>query len=772
MGDGTDGDQVDAGFGDRSDGFQADATGSFCQGSAGDELDGGAELVGRHVVEEDDVCTGLCGEAGLFEGVGFHFDPQVGKKASGAPDGGGDGVGQFGGEGGEVIVLDENHVPETDTVILATAAGDGVFLEGAPAGGGFPGVEDAGGGSPDGGDETVCGCGDAREVLDEIEGGAFGGQEGAGGTFDDQGGLAGGEVCAVSDAVGELDLGGNLGEGRDGEWGTSENKGFAGAQDRAGAGIGGDAGESGDIARPDVLAQGADDGIPGIHRVEVQHGGNRAEEGVTFKRRAGMREWSVPVAARDVRDGRLGILLSNDPVRAQKRAVKLWKKRGRIPLLLLVLAAVVGCVGHRMQGDGDAAAVSRRVGVPVRDTRPGELVIPAGVELRDGLGQGEAVTLALWNNAAFRELLVDLGLSHADLVQAKMLPDPTVSMLIPVGAKPLEMTLRYPMEVLWLRPGRVAVARLEQARVTERLVQAALDLVRDVKVAYAEVLLARDRRHWAEESTGLQERVAEAMRARVRAGDASPLDAVQAETEHALAMETLVRQRQEFRISSERLRQWVGMGLAEWVENDEGLAPMGEFPMTLEACVSRALAVRPDLRAAELGVESAGERMGLARKEAFTVSAGLNSKEIGTGAAKQLMTGPSLDVTLPLLNRNQGGVAQARARFEQASRRYYTVRDRILLEVREGYARWEQAHGNRRQWHERILPPLEQAVRQSERALAAGDVSPMTVTEVRRRWVDARFKAAGVDAEERRAMAELERSIGRELADNSSTRIP
>jgi len=465
-------------------------------------------------------------------------------------------------------------------------------------------------------------------------------------------------------------------------------------------------------------------------------------------------------------------LLFNGPGVAEKRGVKSTRRAARAVLCLSVLAVLGGCAASRTEHEGASSAVSRRVGLAVRETRPGELVIPAGVDLKDGLGQDEAVVLALWNNAAFREQLMDLGLSHADLVQAEMLPNPTVSMLIPVGAKPLEMTLRYPLEVLWLRPGRVSVARLDEARATERLVQAALDLVRDVKMAFAEVLWARERSRWAEESAGLQRRVAEYMRARVRAGEASPSDALQAETDLAQASELAARQRQELRISGERLRQWVGMGLADWPESYKEEVLPGEFSKSVDACLSRALAVRPDLRAAELGVEAAGERMGLARKEAFTFSAGLNSKEIGTGAAKQLMTGPSLDVALPLLNQNQGGTAQARARMEQAATRYYAVRDRILLEVREGFGRWQMAHASQRQWRDEILAPLERAVHQAERALAAGEVSPMTVAEVRRRWVDTRYKAASVDAEERRALAELERSIGKELADRSSLSLP
>lgn len=52
------------------------------------------------------------------------------------------------------------------------------------------------------------------------------------------------------------------------------------------------------------------------------------------------------------------------------------------------------------------------------------ITLPPGASLDDGLTEDEAVSIALWNNAAFQELLVDLGLVRGDLIQAGLLPNP------------------------------------------------------------------------------------------------------------------------------------------------------------------------------------------------------------------------------------------------------------------------------------------------------------------------------------------------------------
>ncbi len=416
--------------------------------------------------------------------------------------------------------------------------------------------------------------------------------------------------------------------------------------------------------------------------------------------------------------------------------------------------------------------MARRTGINVGESRPGEVVVPAGVALDDGLSEAEAVVLAVWNNAAFRETLAELGLAHADLVQAGMLPNPTLSLLVPVGAKPLDLTVRYPFEVLWQRPRRVAAAKLDYERTAERLGQAALDLVRDARVAFAEVALAQNRLRWAQESVRDSGRIAELTQARLRAGDVSPLESSQAESDVGQAREQVLRLRQEALISGERLRHLLGLGLSRWPEHFEASPGATRARPSAEICVTNALATRPDLRAAELGLEAAGKRIGLARLETFTLAAGVNAKDIGTPTGNEFLAGPALDFALPILNQNQGGVALAKARFEQAARRYYNVRDRIVLEVREAHARLELAQASQEQWRQNILPPLEAAVRQAEQSFSAGNVSQLFVAETHRRWTEAEFRAAAVEAEFRRAAAELARSVGQDLAATTTSTPP
>lgn len=422
------------------------------------------------------------------------------------------------------------------------------------------------------------------------------------------------------------------------------------------------------------------------------------------------------------------------------------------------LIALCGCQLPPNDHSRVASGLRQTTGLSLGTNQPGAFSLPPGVALDDGLTESEAVSIALWNNAAFLEGLADLGLSRADLVQAGMFPNPTLSMLVPWGAKGLELTAKYPLEALWLQPKRVAMAKANYEQTTQRLTQTALDLIRDVKVSFADVALAKERVRSAEQTVTLTANIGKLSKARLDAGDASELEAGTARVEAMQAEELVARARHDERAASERLRALLGMGLQPFPGKIVNPEPF-RLVMDETLLVTNALAARPDLRAAELGIEATGQRIGLARLEAFTLAAGVNAKDVN----KEFLAGPTVDLAVPIVNQNQGGIALAKANFEKASRHYYTVRDKVVLEVRESHTRAAQARESLDRWEQQILPPLEQAVQQAQKAYEAGDASLLPVLDNTRRLEDARAKAAGARADLHRAAAELERSVGGRL---------
>jgi outer membrane protein, heavy metal efflux system len=166
------------------------------------------------------------------------------------------------------------------------------------------------------------------------------------------------------------------------------------------------------------------------------------------------------------------------------------------------------------------------------------------------------------------------------------------------------------------------------------------------------------------------------------------------------------------------------------------------------------------LRAAELGIEAASKRAGLQKAEVFAISGVVDANAEGKEGFE---IGPGMQLPLPIFNRNQAGIARAKAEMERAAWNYLTVKARIRLEVREAFTRQLQANEDLRAWEKSILPPLEATVRQAQKAYELGNFSLLQVYENMRQLLTARARQAEIRADHRRALAELERSVGQRL---------
>jgi len=388
---------------------------------------------------------------------------------------------------------------------------------------------------------------------------------------------------------------------------------------------------------------------------------------------------------------------------------------------------------------------------------PGECTIPPGVDLSDGLTEDEAVAVALSNNAAFLATLTDLGISHGDLVTAGQLSNPQLMAILPVGAKQFEWTIYAPLDALLIRPKRVALAARDYHRVGQQLVANGLNVIRDVRVAYADLELAANRAELAEETVEVRARMASLAMRRVEAGDVSELEATSALIASLEAQAQAALVSQDIALAQNRLRALLGVDLpAEYVILSEVL-DLPDHRNDTEGLVDTAMALRPDLRAAEFAVGAATQRAELARWQFFRVEVGADGNSKGPKGGDG---GPAIRLDVPIFNRNEGGIARAESEVEQALRRRLAVHDQIVLEVTNAQTQLEQASQSLDVLEQQVLPVMQDAVELAERAFEGGDTSYLLVLEATNRFLGARAMELEQLAAYRRAWAELERSVG------------
>jgi outer membrane protein, heavy metal efflux system len=347
------------------------------------------------------------------------------------------------------------------------------------------------------------------------------------------------------------------------------------------------------------------------------------------------------------------------------------------------------------------------------------------------------------------------------LIQAGLLPNPELVYLFPASDKPYRYAIDFPLEALWLRPIRVAAAERESERVCAQVTQLGLNLIRDVRQAYADLLLARGSLAVAEEAVRIRGEIARLADARLQAGDVGVQEAAVTRIDADIASQDVARIRFNITLAEERLRNLLGLGLDRTPLVPIDLPPpRAEFDVHL--LVADAVTSRPDLLATEQAVAAADERLRLVRRDWFRL---LGILDATSGTATGHEFSPAFRVTLPVFHWNGGNIARAEAVLEQALRQRQTVHDLIIMEVHQSHARYVQAMAELAIVENKVRPEVDAAIRRAENAYREGNTSYLFVLESTRQLLDNRLRQAQLQAELRRAWADLERSVGRRLVE-------
>jgi cobalt-zinc-cadmium efflux system outer membrane protein len=230
--------------------------------------------------------------------------------------------------------------------------------------------------------------------------------------------------------------------------------------------------------------------------------------------------------------------------------------------------------------------------------------------------------------------------------------------------------------------------------------------------------------------------------------------------EAGAARELSLRANTEVTLADARLR--LTLGLTDATSALTPVADASPAPVVedLAALLSVAMAARPDVRAAELGVEAAGARIGWERTRVFGLVARVDAFGPAPLGPNEVTARFGVQATLPIFHQNQGGIGRAEAELERAAWRYAQARQQVVAEVTSARAQVEQLQSSLRAWREAVRPAAEEAARGAEQSFAQGESSWIAVLDATRRVIDARVREVELDAELRRALAQLQRSTG------------
>lgn len=299
-----------------------------------------------------------------------------------------------------------------------------------------------------------------------------------------------------------------------------------------------------------------------------------------------------------------------------------------------------------------------------------------------------AVQVALLNNRELQATFEDIGIAHADLLEAGLFKNPTFAISArfpdrPPSATNIEMSVAEDFFDVLLVPLRKKVAASELARTKLRVGDEILKLAAEVQTAFYEMqaqgqLLAR--------LTAINETEAAALELSIRqheAGNIPDLDLANQQATYSQIKLDANEVATAISSSRERLNRLMGLwgDDTDWKVAEELRAvPTEDFPE--RGLESIAINQRLDLAASKGEVLALVQSLGLTKTYRYVgaIEFGVDSER---DPDRQRVTGPTLKLDLPIFNRGQGRIAKLEAQLRQEERRVEADAIAIRADVRE-----------------------------------------------------------------------------------------
>ncbi|MDQ3198230.1 MAG: TolC family protein [Verrucomicrobiota bacterium] len=378
-------------------------------------------------------------------------------------------------------------------------------------------------------------------------------------------------------------------------------------------------------------------------------------------------------------------------------------------LFPLVAALATGC-----------ATPSARTGKRVHWNRggPEDAQIEQGVQalLRRQLTAGSAVQIALLENRELQARFEEIGIAQSEVIQAGLITNPNFSASFRFPNRPpsgtnIEYSIAQNFLELLVLPLRKRIANAQMAQTEIRVADEVLKLATEVKVAFYTVQARQQLLDRLRVVSETNETAAEFTKRLHDAGNTSDLELVNQQGSYEQSRLEVAQTELQVRRDRERLNRLLGLWGAQtsWTMADH-LPELPGSEGSLRNLESRAIAQRLDLQATRMHLDLIGQSLALRTKTRYLpaeIRIGVNTERETDGSR---VTGPTLDLELPIFNQGQGEIAKLTAQYRQAQRELEAMAINIRSEVRESRDQLIAARDLTSYIGKRLLPTQQQAL--------------------------------------------------------------
>lgn len=385
----------------------------------------------------------------------------------------------------------------------------------------------------------------------------------------------------------------------------------------------------------------------------------------------------------------------------------------------------------------------------------------------------ECISIALQKNPLMLSFLQKHQASIARINQAKALPQPIISYDSDLQPKFFSFKdsgesyfgINQLIEFPGKRSLRGKIAVKESDELIADIETLKLDLIYQVKRAFYGLLLAQEKEKYARQNLRLSQDFLEKAEIKYEAGDVAKVEVLRAKVEKAKAENEVKVTINEDKLAKAQLNFLLAREKYEPLEI-KGYLKKPFVRLVFDDLKEKAFQFRPEIRRTNFSLE----REILIKKQSYLGY--LPDFDLGISKHRIKGENETWDITLsfpiPLFfwQPKKGEIAEAKANIESLKAELKHFKNLISLEVEDAYINAVALENQIKLFEDEILKQAEEVYNMSIFSYQEGEIGSIELIESRRTLIEAKKSYADALFNHNVALAELEKSIGKNISFN------
>ncbi len=375
----------------------------------------------------------------------------------------------------------------------------------------------------------------------------------------------------------------------------------------------------------------------------------------------------------------------------------------------------------------------------------------------------QALALTLKQNPDLAAFSWDVRSAEARVLQARLRPNPELGMQSEdIGGSKQSTGFSHSQTTLQLSQlvelGGKRSARVHEATFGRELAKLdyeskRLDILKKTAQAFVEVLSAQERVRLGQENLELASGLIPDIRKRIEAGKASAVEQTRSEVAVASARIELDQAKRSLITARQHLAAQWGSAQPKFAQVVGDLEHVTYLP-SLEN-LSLSLAQNPEIARWEPETDKRQATLRLQQAQAVP-NITLSAAPRYIGETREWTSVIGFSLPLPLWNRNQGAILEAKHQLAKADDEKRSAVTRLSSELNDAYQTVARTSNEIHVLKESVLPGAEKAVEAIRQGYEAGRFSYLDVNEARRTLTTARLQYLQALSDYHKAVAEIE----------------